>query len=216
LGVIRLILENRLRLRLREAFLVGHRIFPDLEAQELPDQQNVAESLIAFFADRLKVHLREEGVRHDLVDAVFAREADDDLVRLMARVRALQAFLATEDGANLLAAYRRAANIVRIEEKKDGVSFDGAVDPAAMEQDEERAVAAALAEADAAAGASLEDERFEDAMTALARMRAPVDAFFDEVTVNADDAGLRTNRLNLLAAIRTTLDRVADFSKIEG
>jgi glycyl-tRNA synthetase beta chain len=216
LGVIRLILENDLRLRLRDVFGASHGYLNDTGVAAAADACDVAEGLIAFFADRLKVHLREEGVRHDLVDVVFARGADDDLVRLMARVRALQAFLATEDGANLLAAYRRAANIVRIEEKKDGVTFDGAVDPARLEQEEERAVAAALVEADKEAEPALEEERFEDAMMVLARMRAPVDAFFDQVTVNADDADLRTNRLNLLAAIRTTLDRVADFSKIEG
>lgn len=216
LGVIRLILENNLRLQLRSVFGASHGYLNDTGVDAAAGADDVAEGLITFFADRLKVHLREEGVRHDLVDAVFAREADDDLVRMMARVRALQAFLATEDGANLLAAYRRAANIVRIEEKKDGVTFDGAVDQAKLEQEEERVIASALADADAAAVPALEDEQFEDAMTALARMRAPVDAFFDQVTVNADDAGLRTNRLNLLAAIRTTLDRVADFSKIEG
>ena len=169
-----------------------------------------------FLLDRLKNQLAGMKQRHDLIEAVIADEQGLNFSAIVSKIDALSWFLATEDGANLLAAYRRAANIVRIEEKKDGVSFDGAVDPAAMEQDEERAVAAALADADAAAGTALDEERFEDAMTALARMRAPVDAFFDQVTVNADDAGLRTNRLNLLAAIRTTLDRVADFSKIEG
>jgi len=174
------------------------------------------DALMGFFADRLKVHLREQGVRHDLVDAVFAQGGDDDLVRLLARVAALQSFVASEDGANLLAAYKRAANIVRIEEKKDGVTFGPDFDPALLDAPEEKAVAAALAAANGEAVPALDAERYQDAMTALAAMRQPVDAFFDHVTVNADDAALRANRLCLLSAIRATLDRVADFSKIEG
>jgi glycyl-tRNA synthetase beta chain len=214
LGVIRLILENGLRLELRGVLGASVRHHPDIDFSTIVDP--VCDSLMTFFADRLKVHLREEGVPHDLVDAIFGQGADDDLVRLMARVRALQAFLAAEDGANLLSAYRRAANIVRIEEKKDGIVFEGAVDESRLEQDEERAVVAALKKADETAGPALDEECFEDAMTALAALRAPVDAFFDRVTVNAEAPALRHNRLNLLAAIRATLDRVADFSKIEG
>ncbi len=188
--------------------------YPDADLGPIVDP--VCDDLIAFFADRLKVHLRDEGVRHDLVDAIFARGVDDDLVRLMVRVRSLDAFLASEDGTNLLSAYRRTANIVRIEEKKDGIVFDGVVDESKLEQDEERAVFAALNEAGEEAGPALEEERFEDAMSALAKLRMPVDAFFDQVTVNAENSDLRTNRLNLLAAIRATLDRVVDFSKVEG
>ena len=193
-----------------------------MDLDKLNKQEEVSEmpgrltDLLMFVLDRLLNKLKADGENGELVGAAAQYELDLNLVRLVARLNALKSFVETEDGANLLAAYRRAANIVRIEEKKDGVTFDGAVDPVVMEQEEERAVAAALAEADTAAGAALDEERFEDAMTALARMRVPVDDFFDQVTVNADDAGLRTNRLNLLAAIRTTLDRVADFSKIEG
>ena len=212
LGVIRLVLENGLRLRLSGVFAQSVKAYGAAATSE----DDVPAALLGFLADRLKVHLRDDGVSHDLIDAVFAREADDDLVRLMARIQALRAFLATEDGANLLAAYKRAANIVRIEEKKDGVSFDGAIDDASLAQDEERAVVTALASASKAAGPALVEERFEDAMAALSVLRQPVDAFFDGVTVNADDPALRANRLNALSAIRSTMDQVADFSKIEG
>ena len=222
LGVIRLVLENGLRLNLRELFVrsAGDQIvFGGWNLLEHGDVAATAgpacDALLAFFADRLKVHLREQGVRHDLVDAVFAL-GDDDLVRLLARVEALQAFVASEDGANLLAAYKRAANIVRIEEKKDGVAFGPGFDAALLEAPEEKAVAAALAAANAEAGPALEAELYQNAMTALAKMRQSVDAFFDHVTVNADDPALRANRLRLLSAIRATLDRVADFSRIEG
>ena len=147
---------------------------------------------------------------------MFAQGADDDLVRLLARVEALRAFLAADDGANLLMAYRRAANIVRIEEKKDKTRYDAAFDTAQLTAKEEKSVADALQEAARAAEPALAEERFAAAMTALAGMRRPVDAFFDRVTVNTDDAALRANRLRLLSAIRATMDRVADFSKIEG
>ncbi len=213
LGVIRLVLENGLRLRLRDVFGSSGRGYDGLGGHL---RQEAVDDLLAFFADRLKVHLRDEGVRRDLIDSVFARRPDDDPVRLVARVRALRTFLATEDGANLLAAYRRAANIVRIEEKRDGRRFAAAVDDGLLAQDEERAVVEALAEADAAAGPALDEERYEDAMAALAGLRRPVDAFFDRVTVNAGDPALRENRLNLLSAIRATMDRIADFSRIEG
>ncbi len=204
LGVIRLVLENGLRLRLLDVFQV---------AGASPD---TAMQLLEFFADRLKVYLREQGVRHDLITAVFALSGEDDLVRLLARVKALQGFLDTEDGANLLAAYKRATNIVRIEEKKDGASYDGAADPQRLAQEEEKVLHARLTDALAAAETAVAGERFTDAMAALAGLRRPVDAFFDHVTVNAEDADLRRNRLLLLSQIRATLNRVADFSKIEG
>jgi glycyl-tRNA synthetase beta chain len=172
--------------------------------------------LLAFFADRLKVHLREQGVRHDHIDAVFALGGEDDIVRLLARVDALAKFLASEDGANLLTAYRRAANIVRIEEKRDAVTYDGAVEPRAFVQDEERALHAGLTKASAATAKAIEQEDFEGAMAALAALRGPVDTFFDKVTVNADDAGLRANRLRLLSHIKATMDKVAVFAKLEG
>ena len=172
--------------------------------------------LLEFFADRLKVVLKDKGVRHDLVTAVFALGGEDDLVRLLARVDALQAFIDSEDGANLLVAFRRAANIVRIEEKKDGTQYNGGVAQEAFAQDEERSLFEALELGSSAAGTALGDEDFTAAMAALAQLRQPVDRYFDEVTVNAEDAGLRANRLRLLSRIGATLGQVADFSKIEG
>ncbi|MCC7166083.1 MAG: glycine--tRNA ligase subunit beta [Rhodospirillales bacterium] len=211
LGVIRLVLENKIRIGLNEAFGLGLAPFTQ---EKIASAEKTAD-LLAFFADRLKVHLREKGVRHDLIDAVFALR-EDDLVRLIARVEALGAFLASPDGANLLTAYKRAANILRIEEKKDGKSHGGAVDPAKLQQGEEKALAQALAETGRALTPRLEQEDFKGAMAALAGLRGPVDAFFDKVTVNADDPDLRANRLRLLSAIRGAMDQVADFSKIEG
>jgi len=173
-------------------------------------------TLLAFLADRLRVHLREKGVRHDLIAAVFALGGEDDLVRLLARVGALQSFLKSEDGANLLVAFRRAANILKIEEQKDGVRYEPPPDPGLLRLPEERALHAALAEAEGAIERALCEERFEEAMRLLARLRPIVDAFFDKVTVNAPEPELRANRLRLLAAIPATLGRVADFSRIEG
>ena len=155
-------------------------------------------------------------MRHDLIAAVFALGGEDDLVRLLDRVRALQTFLASDDGSNLLVAYRRAANIVRIEEKKDKVAYDGALDEGRLQQDEEHGLLAALNGVLGEAGPALRSEDYGAAMAALARLRGPVDAFFDEVTVNAEDAAVRENRLRLLSRIGATLDRVADFSRIEG
>ncbi|HYE48169.1 MAG TPA: glycine--tRNA ligase subunit beta [Azospirillaceae bacterium] len=178
--------------------------------------QSVAADLLDFFADRLKVALREKGVRHDLIDAVFALGGEDDLVRLLARVDALAGFLGTDDGANLLVAYRRAANILRIEEKKDGRAYGEAPDAALLRQGEETSLAAALAAARSAAEPLLAKEDFAGAMAQLAALRGPVDAFFDKVTVNAPEPELRANRLRLLSAIRSVLNTVADFSRIEG
>ncbi|MBI1208285.1 MAG: glycine--tRNA ligase subunit beta [Azospirillum sp.] len=176
----------------------------------------VCDDLLAFFADRLKVALREKGIRHDLIDAVFALGGEDDLVRLLARVTALQGFLATEDGADLLTAYRRAANIVRIEARKDGCAYDDAPLPDQLEQDEEIALAEALAALQATAAGLLKREDFSGCMAALAGLRRPVDAFFERVTVNCEKDTLRKNRLRLLSQIRATLDQIADFSRIEG
>ncbi len=216
LGVIRLIVENGLRLHLIDVF--GAAFSPLREALVEKDKplQFDAGDLLRFFVDRLKVSLREKGVRHDLISAVFAARPDDDLVRLLARVEALGQFLATDDGANLLTAYRRAANIVRIEEKKDGARHDGAPDPELFEADEERALAACLADVGKRARGALGCEDFETAMAALAALRAPVDEFFDQVTVNCDQPERRENRLRLLARIRKTMDEIADFSRIEG
>jgi glycyl-tRNA synthetase beta chain len=179
---------------------------------------DVADSFIAFLADRLKVQLRDQGKRHDLVDAVFAL-GDDDLVRIVARVEALDAFLKTEDGANLLAGYKRAANILTAEEKKQKWSADeakGEVDASKLLEPAEKALYDALARALPDARAAVEKEEFAQAMKALSALRAPVDAFFEKVMVNADDAMLRRNRLLLLSRLREALSAVADFSKIEG
>ena len=211
LGVIRLVIENGLRLPLLQAFSDARAGYagPDGESPEAAD-------LLDFFADRLKVHLKERGVRHDLVAAVFAVGGEDDLVRLLARVEALKNFLETDDGANLVTAFRRAANILRIEEKKDGRSYAEAADESRLAEAEEKALFSALAEARRTSAAALEEERFADAMAALARLRQPVDAFFDKVTVNSDEKDLRANRLRLLSYIRSALAGVADFSRIEG
>jgi glycyl-tRNA synthetase beta chain len=235
------------------------RLDTPLRAFKYTAESELLSDLLSFFADRLKVHLREQGARHDLIDAVFAlgttvipgepkaREGDpgavvtsgntpgspsppptasapagndsgvqDDLLMIVRRVEALGRFLETEDGRNLLAGYRRAANILRIEEKKDGRAYDGPPDPALLVQDEEKALAQVLDEASRAASAAIAREDFEAAMRALSLLRAPVDAFFDKVTVNADDAALRENRLKLLNAIRAATRAVADFSRIEG
>ena len=212
LGVIRLILENGIRLPLLQVFDQAWRLHA-----AGGDSSATINDLLGFFADRLKVHLRERGVRHDLVTAVFALGGEDDLVRLLARVDALEKFIDSDAGADLLVAYRRAANIVRIEEKKDKVSYaDGNVDNARFDREEEKHLSAKLAEASTASGAAIACERFIDAMDALAALRTPVDRFFDRVTVNCDDPGLRENRLRLLSLIGSTLSQGADFSKIEG
>jgi glycyl-tRNA synthetase beta chain len=210
------------------------------------DHHRSSWDLLDFFADRLKVQQREAGVRHDLIDAVFALGGEDDLVRLLARVHALQAFVTTEDGTNLLAGYKRAANILKKEDWRgiEGeISQTGEEDPLAMVDDPDLApvIAAKMAERHAAAehltytpepaeqalidaldaaapqaAAAVEAERFADAMAALASLRAPIDRFFDEVTVNADEANKRAARLALLARFRDAVHRVADFSRIEG
>ncbi|MDB5405850.1 MAG: glycine--tRNA ligase subunit beta, partial [Rhodospirillales bacterium] len=158
----------------------------------------------------------EQGVRHDLIAAVFALGGEDDFVRLLARVAALDEFLKSEDGANLLTAYRRAANIVRIEEAKDKQSYDAVPDPGLLEMAEEKSLAERLAEVESLSAAALQQEAFGVAMAALARLRRPVDEFFAKVTVNCDDPATRANRLRLLSQIRATLNHVADFSQIEG
>jgi len=172
--------------------------------------------LDGFIADRLKVALKEKGVRHDLIDAVFSLGHEDDLVRLVARVEALQSFLKSDDGANLLAGYKRASNILKIEEKKDGKAFISEVSEKLLSEPAEKALFAALASARAAITPALEKEDFAAAMGQMAALRGPVDAFFEAVKVNADDKQVRENRLNLLASLRATLHQVADFSRIEG
>src|SRR5690606_24178666 len=170
--------------------------------------------LLSFFADRLKVYLREEGRRHDLIDAVFALPGQDDLALIVKRVEALSRFLQTEDGANLLVGVKRANNILAIEEKKDKRSYSGEPKGPLLVEAAERSLAAAIAKVKFDTQAAIDVENFEGAMRALAELRAPVDTFFDKVTVNAEDANLRENRLKLLSEIRTATMTVADFSKI--
>lgn len=220
LGVIRLILENGLRLPLATVLNDHVSLLPGnaaglVQFGERQVDQSI-DDLMHFFADRLKVHLKAEGVPHDHIQAVFALGGEDDLVRLLARVKALGAFLGSDDGANLLTAYRRAANILKAEEKKDGRRFDGAPDASAFVQTEEKSLFAALEGAEEKAVKAISDENFATAMEALSSLRAPVDAFFDEVTVNADDPALRENRLKLLSRIRGVMGSVADFGQIEG
>ena len=180
--------------------------------------KHIERDLLDFFADRLKQYLRDQGQRHDLIDAVFAL-GEDDLVLIVKRVEALAAFLDSEDGTNLLAGYKRAANILRAEEKKDKTRFDGAVDETLLTAKAEKALFKAISKSSAASKAALENEDFTAAMSALSSLRAPVDAFFDgddSVMVNADDKAVRENRLNLLNQMREAIGTVADFSKIEG
>jgi glycyl-tRNA synthetase beta chain len=172
--------------------------------------------LLAFFADRLKVQLREQGARHDLVDAVFGLGGQDDLLMVVRRVEALGKFLETDDGKNLLAGVKRASNILRIEEKKDKREFTGAPEAKHYQLPEEKALAEAIAAAKKEAAAAVGKEDFAAAMRAMATLRPKVDAFFDKVTVNVDDAPLRENRLRLLNEIRAATRAVADFSRIEG
>ena len=172
--------------------------------------------ILDFFVDRLTVNLKERGIRHDLIFAAFGCTAEGDLVRLVARVEALQTFLKTEEGANLLAGYKRAANILKAEEKKDKTTFAGDPDPDAFLLDEEKALFVELATAAELVRAEIARERFVEAMGVMSRLRKPVDAFFDKVIVNDKDPALRKNRLLLLSHLRATLHLVADFSKIEG
>jgi glycyl-tRNA synthetase beta chain len=218
LGVIRIVLENGLRLRLMD--LVEFQVDKIAKARRnvqwanrQVEQRNV--DLLAFFADRLKVHLRDQGTRHDLVDAVFAL-GGDDLLMIVRRVEALGRFLDTENGEHLLTGTKRAINILRIEEKKDSRVYDEAPDPKLFKRPEEKALAKAVDEVEKKAAAAVAREDFEAAMGEMAKLRKPVDEFFDHVTVNATEADLRANRLRLLNRIRATTLAVADFSKIEG
>ena len=213
LGMIRLILENRIRLPLRQTFAQAIDGYGDLLGDV--DTKAVIDDLVGFIAERLKIHLKSSGVRHDLISAVFAAGQDDDLIRLLAKVEALTGFLATEDGANLLTAHRRASNIVKIEEKRDGRSYDGQPDGQRLQAAEEQMLFFRLVTVGGDIAAALEHEAFGDAMAALARLRSPIDAFFDHVTVNANDQTVRVNRLYLLSQIRSALGVVADFSLIE-
>ncbi|MEW6452036.1 MAG: glycine--tRNA ligase subunit beta [Pseudomonadota bacterium] len=240
LGVIRLVIDNKLRLGLVGQF-ENHSDALDQALKKVWEDKTKAGSgsgmyahgvvlvdwsgkkirkqnveLLEFFADRLKVQLREQGARHDLVDAVFSLSGQDDLVLIVRRVEALGKFLDTDDGKNLLAGFKRAANILRIEEKKDNKSYTGAPDGKLYQQDEEKELARLIGVAKADASGAVAKEDFAAAMSAMAKLRPGVDAFFDKVTVNADDKAVRENRLKLLNEIREATRAVADFSKIEG
>lgn len=240
LGVIRLVIDNDLRLPLideieKAAELVlksisdvalerksksggdivhGEvRTFTDWNGRQVSPN---SVDLLAFFAERLKVYLRDKGARHDLIDAIFSLPGQDDLALIVKRVEALTEFLKTDDGANLLAGVKRAQNILTIEEKRDKVSYAGDYEVALLQEKEELALAAAIESVKQDTVAALNVENFAGSMRALAELRAPVDAFFDKVTVNADDPQLRKNRLRLLSQIRAATLNVADFTKITG
>lgn len=240
LGVIRIVLENDVRLplirffetaselvdksahaeRLRQA-AQGHGlsvVATAIATKNWAGQQVRTNSidLLAFFAERLKVHLREKGARHDLIDAVFSLGGQDDLALIVKRVDALTELLKTDDGANLLAGVKRAQNILAIEEKKDQTSYAATYEVGLLKEKEEAALAAAIESVKEDTAAAINVENFAGAMRALAELRAPVDAFFDKVTVNTDDAALRRNRLHLLSEIRAATLNVADFTKIAG
>jgi len=187
-----------------------------LISETAPRALQIRDSLLLFLVDRLKVQLKDEGARFDHVDAVVSASSFDDLLLIVRRVEALGKFLDTDDGKNLLAGVKRASNILRIEEKKDGKTFAGAPDAALLKDPEEKALASAVAAAKAEASAAVAKEDFTAAMSAMAKLRGPVDAFFDKVTVNADDKALRENRLKLLNEIREATRAVADFSQIQG
>lgn len=211
LGLIRLVTEKDLVIPLRAAFEFAAQLCGRASREIVGD-------LLDFVADRLKVHLRATGVRHDLIAAAFnpGEIMEDDLVRLLKRVDALRSFISTDDGGNLLVAYRRASNIVAIEERKDTRRYDDIIDSVLLRLPEERALATSLTEEGRHVAVHLLHEDFSRAMDTLAALRRPVDEFFDKVTVNADDPELRANRLRLLSRIRATMNQVADFSQIEG
>jgi glycyl-tRNA synthetase beta chain len=222
LGIIRLILENGIRISLSNAFVQSINSFARsprtrdivemVEASDFHPTLTVHE-LLNFVFERLQIHLRQEGIRHDLIAAIGN---EDDLMRLRSRIRALELFLSSEDGSNLLVAYRRASNIVTIEGRKERRNFDLDIDSALLREPEEKALDNCLAEVDLLAGTASHAEAYVEAMAELARLRQPVDAFFDKVTVNTDEPKLRENRLRLLSRIRATMNQVADFSQIEG
>ena len=216
LGVIRLILENALRLSILSTaksaipgVLEKRTKGPAVDSSKLPAE------LLSFFADRLKVQLRDQGARHDLVDAVFSLGGQDDLLMVVRRVEALGKFLDTDDGKNLLAGTKRANNILAIEEKKDKRKFEGEPNPVLYGLAEEKALANAIDLAKVEGSVAVMNEDFESAMSALAKLRPAVDEFFDKVKVNDDDPKVRENRLKLLNEIRAATRAVADFSRIQ-
>ena len=212
LGVIRLILENDLRINLSGIFEFAGQQYDQWDQGQFAE---ISGDLLNFLNDRLTVTLRKKGFPHDLVNALFARGGEDDLWRLVQKAKSLKEFLETDDGANLLVAYRRAHNIVRIEEKKDSERYSGKVDENLFSRDEERELWISLNEIEQANPSKPDMAEFDQVLSVLAKLRRPVDRFFGEVTVNCDDSDLRKNRLRLLSEIASCLNRVADFSKIE-
>ncbi len=212
LGVIRILIENGARLRLGHVSYLAMNGYPLVVGKE--KREALFADLLSFFHDRLKVYLRDQGARHDLIDAVITPDADD-LLTVVRRVEALGKLLDAEDGRNLLAGTKRAANILAAEEKK-GTAVAAAVDPVLFREDAEKKLFGAIGQAEAQAGEAIAKEDFSGAMVALSTLREPVDMFFDKVLVNDDDTAVRANRLALLSRIRTATDRVADFSKIAG
>jgi glycyl-tRNA synthetase beta chain len=230
LGVIRIVLENDLRFPIvEEAQKHLMRLHSELERTPRQLEADVQDTnfngqivygrvmdLLAFFAERLKVHLRDKGARHDLIDAIFSLPGQDDLALIVKRVEALTELLKTDDGVNLLAGIKRAQNILSIEEKKDKTSYAGPYDQLLLKEPEEVALAARIESVKDDTAAAINVENFAGAMRALAELRAPVDAFFDKVTVNTEDSEVRRNRLHLLSEIRAATLNVADFTKIAG
>jgi glycyl-tRNA synthetase beta chain len=216
LGVIRIVLENKVRLSLLKTTKSAAAAIKTGTRHAAVNRAQLPADLLVFFADRLKVQLREQGARHDLVDAVFALEGQDDLLLIVRRVEVLAQFLDSEDGKNLLAGYRRATNIIRIEEKKDNRHYTGAPQAKLYREAEEKTLAKVIETAEAEASRAIAKEDFAAAMGAMAKLRPSVDSFFEKVTVNVDDKPLRENRLKLLNQIREATRAVADFSKIEG
>ncbi|WP_029063797.1 glycine--tRNA ligase subunit beta [Labrenzia sp. DG1229] len=212
LGVIRIVLDNSHRISLGDAV----RSALGLIDVDVADEDALVGDLLSFFGDRLKVHLKDEGARHDLIDAVFALDGQDDLLMVVKRVEALGSFISSDDGANLLAGYKRAVNILKAEEKKDGVPVTGRPHSDHFHEQAEIDLAAAIDAARAEAAEAVAGENFEGAMEALSKLRAPVDRFFEDILVNAEDPALRMNRLQLLAEIRDATHVVADFSKVAG
>ncbi|MEQ8901452.1 MAG: glycine--tRNA ligase subunit beta [Roseovarius sp.] len=229
LGVIRLVLGNGVRLGLVKLLFNGiqsspgqsfHERTPDTPSDESEradhNHMKVARNLLAFLHDRLKVHLKDEGLRHDVIDACLTMEGNDDLTLLVHRARALGDFLKTDDGENLLQGFKRANNILTQAEEKDGVEYSFGADVKFAETDEEKALFAALDTAEPQIGRALKAEDFAGAMQAMAALRPAVDAFFEAVQVNVDNQVLRRNRLNLLSRIRTSCLQAADLSRVEG
>jgi glycyl-tRNA synthetase beta chain len=216
LGVIRLVLGNELRLGLNDALAKASDIVGEREGRDGARSLADINELMSFFHDRLKVFLRDEGIRHDVIDACLAMPGSDDLTLLVKRARALSGFMATEDGENLIQGYKRANNILTQAEEKDGVEYSFGADMKYAEGDEEKALFAALDKAEAEIAPAMRGEDFGAAMAAMANLRAPIDAFFTAVQVNSDNQVVRRNRLNLLSRIRSICLSVADLNRIEG